>query len=55
MKVKFKASCKLPIALAVGDEVGTVVSGNVDSYTVTFEVYGATFGTGAENFEIVEE
>lgn len=55
MRVKFKPTCDLPIAKAVGDEVGEKMYGNEDAWCVCFPVYGAEFSLPAECFEVVPD
>lgn len=55
MQVKFAPECTLPIAAAVGDEIGNVVGGNDDSYEVEFPIYGAGFSLPAECFTVVDD
>jgi hypothetical protein len=52
MTAQFKESCKLPIASAIGAEIGTVVSMNDTQCEVSFPIYGASFSLGLENFTI---
>ena len=54
-QVKFKTTCKEPIAKAVGDEVGNLIGGNEDSYCVEFPVYGASFSMSADCFDVIED
>lgn len=52
MTAQFKSTCVLPIALAVGNEVGNIISMSDTVCEVTFPIYGANFSLGISNFVI---
>ena len=54
MTAKFKVASTHPLALAIGDEVGTVLNLGDKEISVMFPVYGAQFNLGIEYFDIKE-
>ena len=54
MTAQFKTTSTHPLAKAIGDEIGTVISLGDKEVNVQFPIYGAEFSLGIENFDIKE-
>ena len=54
MTAQFKTTSTHPLAKAIGDEIGTVISLGDKEINVQFPIYGAEFSLGIENFDIKE-
>ena len=54
MTAKFKVTSTHPLALAIGDEVGSVLNLGDKEISVMFPIYGAQFNLGIEYFDIKE-
>lgn len=55
MTAQFKATSTHPLAKAIGDEIGIVISLGDKDVTVQFPVYGSEFSLGIENFDIKDD
>jgi hypothetical protein len=54
MTAQFKKTSTHPLAKAIGDEIGTVISLGDKEVNIQFPIYGAEFSLGIENFDIKE-